>query len=166
MNSPNDKQFAIMLQQAWKQHQVGQLQAAEDAYLQLLVASPGDPETNNLIGLLYIQTRRPADAEAHIRRALETEVGNPQSLYNLGIACKDQRKWNEAAKAFEQCVSIAPDNVDGINALANCLRIAGHLEQASAWFDRALALKPDNPAALFNKGMLLNQLEQYEAYKN
>ena len=59
VNSPNDKQIGIMLQLAWKQHQAGQLQAAEDAYLKILTASPGDPDTNNLIGLLYIQTRRP-----------------------------------------------------------------------------------------------------------
>ena len=62
VNSPNDKQIGVMLQLAWKQHQAGQLQAAEDTYLHILVASPGDPDTNNLIGLLYIQTRRPAKA--------------------------------------------------------------------------------------------------------
>ena len=63
LNSPNRNQFSAMLQRAWKQHQASQLQAAEDAYLQLLVASPGDPDTNNLIGLLFIQTGRPAIAE-------------------------------------------------------------------------------------------------------
>lgn len=162
LNPTNHNQFSAMLQRAWKQHQAGQLQAAEDAYLQLLVASPGDPDTNNLIGLLFIQTGRPAIAEVHIRKALEAEAGNPQTVYNLGIACKDQRKWNDAAEAFKQCVAIAPNHVDGINSLANCLRNAGQMEQAVEWFDRALALAPNHPVALFNKGMLLIQMEQYE----
>lgn len=167
LNSPNHNQFNAMLQQAWKQHQAGQLQVAEDAYLQLLSASPGDPDTNNLIGLLYIQTRRPAIAEAHIRKALETEASNPQTLYNMGIACKDQCKWNDAAEAFKQCVEFAPNHVDGINSLANILRLQGHTGEALQWFNRALRLQPRHPLVHCNLGYLsLDQQNHQEAEKH
>lgn len=162
VKSPDDQQFGLTLQQAWQEHQSGQIKSAEKRYRQLLEFRPEDFDSNNLMGLLLIQTGRSANAEVHLRKAVETDPGNPQTFYNLGIACKNQHKWSEAADAFRQCVTLSPDNVDCINSMANCLRISGQLEDAGKWFDRALELQPGHPPVLLNRGMLLNQLQRYE----
>jgi tetratricopeptide (TPR) repeat protein len=163
VNTPSDSDFRNLLQKAWQQHQAGKLGEAEALYHRLLQSSPADSDARNLIGLLHIQTGRPASAEDHILHALKTDSRNPQSLYNLGMARKDQCKWDGAAEAFSQCVKLAPNNVDAINSLANCLRLAGKKEEAGPWFDRALSLQPGHIGALLNKGMLLNELEQHES---
>ena len=158
VNSSNEQRFANRLRQAWDQHQAGQLVDAGRVYRELLTEAPDDPDLNNLAVLLQLQTGQPGLAEKLIRRALQTEPGNPQSHYNLGMACKDQHKWEEAAKAFQACVDLAPDNAEAMNSLGNALRLSGQPEEALDWLECALALQPGHPAVLLNLGMLHNQL--------
>ena len=161
VNSSNEQRFASRLRQAWDQHQAGQLAAAGRVYHALLTEAPDDPDLNNLAGLLQLQTGQPGLAEKLIRRALQAEPGNPQSHYNLGIACKDQHKWEEAANAFQACVDLAPDNAEAMNSLGNALRLNGKLKEALDWLERALDLQPGHPAVLINLGMLHNQLGRH-----
>ncbi len=158
VNSPNDDSFVTRLSQASRLHQAGQLGEAGKIYSELRAVAPEDPDLNNLSGLLFIQNRQPAKAELFIRKALKAQPGNAQSLFNLGVACKDQQHWPAASHAFAQCVEADPHNIDAINSLANSLRLEGKLQEALPLFERVLELQPGHTATLFNMGLLLNQL--------
>ncbi len=154
---PSDKQhFQASLQNAWQQHQRGQLAAAEREYARLLAIDPGHPDALNLMGLLCIQAGRPDKAESHILKALQTDPDNPQSHYNLGIACANRRRFGDAASHFERAAKLQPGAVEPLSSQGNALRLAGKPEPAVTVLRAALRIDARHEGARQNLGLALN----------
>jgi Flp pilus assembly protein TadD len=154
---PGDIQhFQVSLQNAWQQHQRGQLAAAEREYMRLLAIDPDHPDALNLMGLLCIQTGRPDEAESHIRKALQTDSDNPQSHYNLGIACTNRRRFGDAASHFGRAAKLQPGAVEPLSSQGNALRLAGKPEPAVTVLQAALRIDARHEGARQNLGLALN----------
>ncbi len=146
------------LRHAFQLHQSGQLQSAEAAYRRIIAKNPRHVDTNNLLGLLCIQTRRFALAINWIESALQEKPDDPQAHYNLGIALKEVDRLDDAAIHFQQCIDLDSNNAEAFNALGNILRIQGQHDQAVACFERALAMQPANADIRRNFSLVSNNL--------
>ena len=154
---PGDIQhFQVSLQNAWQQHQRGQLAAAEREYARLLAIDPGHPDALNLMGLLCIQTGRSDVAESHILKALQSDPDNPQSHYNLGIACANRRRFGDAAAHFGRAAKLQPGAVEPLSSQGNALRLAGKPEPAVTVLRAALRIDSQHEGARQNLGLALN----------
>jgi Flp pilus assembly protein TadD len=148
--------FHARLQQAWQQHQAGNLAEAERAYDQLLAIEPNHPDVNNLLGLLCIQAGRFGEAEACIRTALRSDPDNAQAHYNLGIASAKQQRFTEAATHFGRAVELQPGNPEALSSQGNALRLAGQPEAAVGLLRAALSIEPRHHRVRHNLGLALN----------
>ncbi len=73
------------------------------------------------------------------------------------------RRFNEARDAYEKLVKASPNDVDAWADLADAQAAAsgGDLRAAGASIDRALAIDPNHPKALWLKASLELQLQHY-----
>jgi len=92
---------------------------------------------------------------------IQTTSSNPAALVDL-IAQADQyfvaQRYVEALSCYEEAALQAPSDKNIQCNLATTLMQLGQLESAQANFEKALALDPQNPAALNNLATLLGRL--------
>jgi tetratricopeptide (TPR) repeat protein len=72
----------------------------------------------------------------------------------------DAGQYQQAIAAYKAVLKRQPDNVDAITHLGVILAVAGHADGALEAFDRALAIQPDYPHALWDKGRVLYEQRQ------
>ncbi len=83
-----------------------------------------------------------------------------QSSLNDGKAAFAQQDWPKAIEAFKRVLTLDPNEPEAHTYMGYILVQAGHAEGALMAFDRALAIAPDLPMALWGKGMTLYQAKQ------
>ncbi|HEY3637559.1 MAG TPA: sulfotransferase [Rhizomicrobium sp.] len=113
---------------------------------------------------------RPQEAERIIRQTLRVGVREPQLTaafeYNLGMALKQQRKFDEALAQFDRAQAIIPNLPEADYSRANTLQQMGHLEPASAAYHKALALNPDHIESLACLALVSAQLGDFATTKS
>ena len=84
----------------------------------------------------------------------------------MGVALKDQGKFDESIEAHKKCISLKPFRAEAYNNLGNTLKEQGGFDQALENYNKAILLKPDYPDAYNNVGLMLHyQDKSYEAIK-
>jgi tetratricopeptide (TPR) repeat protein len=156
-----ESEIAQALDSARQHHRATQFHLAEPIYLQILTSEPNHPQALALLGMLYVQTNRPADAEPILRRAIAANPNSPDSLFNLGLALGAQNKWPQAAEAFTQSISLRPNYAPAHTALGNALRNLRKFEEAIAASRRAVELQPDVPGYWSNLGIAIQATDRY-----
>jgi protein O-GlcNAc transferase len=149
-----------MLELARQHHSAGRLDLAEPLYRQFLETHPDHPETLALLGALYYQQSRPADAVAFLTRAATANPNSPELRFNLGLAHCAKEDWPAAIASFQTAIDLRPDYASAHNGLGNCLRATGQLPQAVESYRKAASLKPDSAGFLNNLGIALQSLGQ------
>ncbi len=91
------------------------------------------------------------------RRAIDLAPGNPQPQVILGNALSALKRPVEARACFEAALERDPENREALIALANLADAADDFEIAVDYFQRALALAPDDPCTLGSLFMLLRR---------
>ena len=85
-------------------------QKAIDAYTQYNNLNPNNPNVWTDIGVMYRRAGQFSQALAAFDRAIEIKPNHPQSWFNKGIVyLHNLNNPDEAVKAWEQLVKIAPD---------------------------------------------------------
>ncbi|MDC0424980.1 tetratricopeptide repeat protein, partial [bacterium] len=81
------------------------------------------------------------------------------TLWNmLGASAAQIGKLDQAVQAFEQIISLNPNQANAYFNMGNALKDQGKLEEAIVAYNKALAIKPDYEAALNNVVVALKKL--------
>ena len=113
----------------------------------------------NLIAL-YGGQQNWAQAESHYR-ALEP-IGPPaEAHYNFGICLAAQRKGAEAADMFQKALAVNPQHPGALSALGRLAEVEGRVDEAEAWYRKALVESPGDPMIRYNIGRMLIARRQY-----
>ncbi len=93
---------------------------------------------------------------------------SPLDLYNQGYAMWKQEKWADAARYFQNAISMKSDYAEAYNMLGFCTRKLGDLTKAIGYYETALKLKPNFPEAreyfgeaYLENGDLTKAVQQY-----
>jgi tetratricopeptide (TPR) repeat protein len=111
----------------------------------------------------------PEDPVAAVEAAQAAVAANPKdpdALFELGFAWQRradtspagivQAAYRDSARiAYEQLLEVDPESVRGLVHAGLILEDLGRAEKALENYDRAIALAPDDPLPLINKGSLL-----------
>ncbi|REJ86227.1 MAG: tetratricopeptide repeat protein [Acidobacteria bacterium] len=104
-----------------------------------------------LAALTLRQARHWSDDVALFRHTLEATDGSFWAHYNLGLALQREGNAIGAREQFEAALERQPDNVEAMRNLAHLLDdqdVPGvDADRARALFERAAALRPDDPFA-------------------
>lgn len=144
-----------LLADALRQHQSGQLAAAERAYRHILAVVPDHPQALHFLGVLMHQVGRSEAAVELIGRAVARDDRIPEFHYNLGVALESLKNWDTAAEHYRAAVALKPDYARAFLNLANVLLGQNKLDEAEAACRRAVALEPRWPDAPYNLGVIL-----------
>ena len=101
---------------------------------------------------------------ARLKEEMEKNPTDPQGWYMLGRANMSEKRFEDAADAFEKSLALRPDLANTMLSLADALSMAnkGQLKgKPRALVKKALAIEPRNVTALWLSGMAASQEAEY-----
>ena len=137
---------------AIQHHQAGRLEAAEQAYQEILAIEPNHAEALHFLGVVQARMGRHETGVESIRRALAVKPDWAEAHYNLGIVLSGQARWDEAMACYERALELKPCYAEALVSLGNGLRRQRKPQEAIAAYARALERKPDFAEAHNNLG--------------
>ncbi|MGE4562261.1 MAG: sulfotransferase [Rhodospirillales bacterium] len=130
------------LRRAVEDFHAGRLQAAEKTLIGLQGIQPGVPDVLHLLGLIALQTNRPAAAVVHLRKALKAKPDSAELHKQLAAALWQSGAKGKAVAAAERAAAIAPGDADVLTSLGNLFAKSGRLDDAEGAYRRALHANP------------------------
>lgn len=130
--------------------QGGRAPAAESLLRERLIATPGDVQLRERLGLAVAAQRRWADAEREIRRSLDgNDAGGfrPEARFNLGLALLAQDRASEAREQLELALAQRPNFGSAWFYLGLARSAQGEPAAAIEAFRRCLAIEPRHTRA-------------------
>jgi len=134
---------------ALEHHRAGRLGEAEAGYRVVLERDPQNPDANNLLGMLALDTGHPEDAVGLFERAVAADGNVAAYQLNLGNALLAAHRLDDAAAAYRGAMALG----QGLVAAPYNLGLL-HLERqdpraALQAFEEALAIEPAHARARF-----------------
>ena len=123
------------------EERTGDLTMAAESFEGAARLDPGDSETLLHLANLYAQLKRPVDAEAKFRRALEIQSNEPHALLGLARSLDAQKK-SEAVEAYRNYLAAQPGDSAARSRFIHLLLESQQPDAALAELDRAEAGKP------------------------
>jgi tetratricopeptide (TPR) repeat protein len=157
-----------LLEQARKSEKNGDYKAAEQAYLQALAVSPGDPETLKRFGVLRQTELKFAESIQNFKQVLDHDPHYAEVNFFLGVSYFGQSDLVQAIRSFEQELATARPHPRCRYYLALALQSAGRVDEAIAQLDRAVEENPKNLDVLYqlariHKNASLQAIEKLKA---
>lgn len=127
---------------------------------------PGDAQVNTALGIACCKRARYADAERHLRKALErlgarhATPRNGEAYYYLALALRAQGQRDEAFSQFYKATWSAAWHAPAYFALAEMASERGDSMHALEYVDRSLEVNELNIRALMLRAALLRNLER------
>jgi tetratricopeptide (TPR) repeat protein len=137
-------------------------------YEEALRRDPSDTKTNTALGILYLKRGRFADAEAHLRAAVNrlmrnyTDPKDGEALYYLGVALKAQGKLDEAYETLYRASWSYAWHTASMYALAQIAGQRGDFAKGIEFLDRSISTNTNNTEALLLKSAFLRRLKLFD----
>jgi tetratricopeptide (TPR) repeat protein len=126
-----------------------------------LTIDPDNPETMNLIAIVYTEAKQFDRAIEWASRAIR-KTPKPAYLTTLGVALLKLRRHDDALKAFDKAVQLKPDDPEPWWHMGNVLIETGRTPDALRCFEHTLRLNPRHGDAAYQAGHILHGLERFE----
>jgi protein O-GlcNAc transferase len=148
------------LVQALREHQRGELPAAERGYREILQQAPRCFDAAHLLGAALIQRGAFEEGIARLREAIAIDGSQWNVRVSLARALLQAGEGRAALDCCDLLVRARPAEAECWFLRGNALQRLGAHAQAIDSYTRALALKPDFPGALNNLGHSLRMQRQ------
>jgi tetratricopeptide (TPR) repeat protein len=125
---------------------------AISAYKQSLQFDPTQDDVYVSLANVYIQDKRPADAEKVLRTATRLNPSNVVAPYTLGQLLVQQNRPQEAEPFFKKAVKLSPKDGNAYYGLGLSLEQQGKTDEAIQALQKATSLKKDFTAAIYELG--------------
>jgi tetratricopeptide (TPR) repeat protein/2-polyprenyl-3-methyl-5-hydroxy-6-metoxy-1,4-benzoquinol methylase len=142
----------ILLTEAVRLHQAGQLDQAAALYRKVLSVHPNSADALHLLGMIALQQGQAQTALELIGKAIALNDRHAPYHSNLALARQTLGDMEGAVAGYRRALALNPNDPDAYNNMGNALVALGRPENAVAAFRRALALQPDNAVAHNNLG--------------
>jgi len=150
------------IQLAFKYHQEGNLQQAENIYKEILKAQPSNFHTLHYLGILYYEQGNYDFAIEYIDKALQLIPTDAHAYYNLGNVYKDKGQLDEAIRCFQEAIKLNPTNADAHFAIGNAFRKKGLLNHAIMSYQKAIQFRPDFADGYCTLGNIYEEMMMFD----
>ncbi|MEQ8789791.1 MAG: tetratricopeptide repeat protein [Pirellulaceae bacterium] len=131
-------EFDTQLSLARLSERHGQNDQARKIYEAVLKKSPDNQMAHHRLGVMAARESRPAEAEAHFRRAAEAAPPTVELLNDMGYCLYLQDRMNDAEQTFRQALEIDPQSKLAHNNLGLVLGEMGRNEESLKEFRHAV----------------------------
>ena len=149
--------IAEALALAVRYHQAGNLDKAEQLYLQILRADANNADAWCFLGAVHQARGQFAQAETHFRRAIQLAPAHPSARNFLGTMLAQQARLDEAGECLAEMLHLQPTDAETHHNLALVRIQQGRLDDALIHQRRVVELQPASAEALNNLGKTLQQ---------
>ncbi|MEA1921508.1 MAG: tetratricopeptide repeat protein, partial [Pseudomonadota bacterium] len=125
-----------------RQQKLGQ---AEDILRQALALNDTLYDIHYSLGLLLSEMKNYEEAVTELEKAAAGLPNHSRIHYNLGMLLEFMRRGPEAETALTQAVTLEPQNIQYLTALARLYLTESRLNKASELAKKMVAADPDNP---------------------
>jgi tetratricopeptide (TPR) repeat protein len=142
-----------------------QTQAALSVALKAVELDPDLADAQGVLGLVYHDLGRNAEAEAAQRKAIELGSRKASPYVNLANLLRTRGQLDEAEALYRKALELEPDNAGALNSLGGVFFDRRQIAEAEKWYRKAFELEPENAhysSSLGNALRFLGQLDQGE----
>ena len=132
----------------------GRLAEAEQLYRGVLTLDPTHAEAHAALGFLALRGGRADLSQSFLAKARALEPNLGDRLAGKAEALVRERRWSEAAQAWQQAVALQPRNAAALIGLAEALSALGRAEAGQAAEDAATLATGDVALQLRAAGVL------------
>lgn len=136
--------------------------AAEAAARRIQQSEPGHADANNILGVVLINRKNPAEAVKYFALAVGKDPRNATYLNNLGCAYLDLGLIELAQAPLERALALNPKLTKSCWLLGEFYRFAGKPERALPYHEMACRDEPQNSDYRFALGKTLEMLDRTE----
>lgn len=133
-----------MVQDAEKFEFEGNYQAAAALHEKMLALRPGAPSSYVSLALAQARMQKFDDAIQTLKLGLARIPDSETLLTRLGFTYLVTRRMEETLATMGEVLKINPRNIDALTASAVILDEEGRKDEARGFFERALAIEPEN----------------------
>ena len=131
--------------------------AAESLFLEALEADPDYADAHRELGWLLNEAEPSAQAEYHLRRAVELKPSDSWARVYLGNLLWKRTDVFAAIPEFEEAIRLKPNWALPLWSLANIYESQELWKRAEALYERAVTVEPNDPIAHMNFGRMLKK---------
>ncbi|MDG2223138.1 MAG: tetratricopeptide repeat-containing glycosyltransferase family protein [Rubripirellula sp.] len=146
--------FQETLSNAWRLHQAGQIQQAEEYYRQVLNQDPKHADAWVYLGIALFDRREFAESTQAYREALKLNDRNPIAWNNLGNSLRMQGSVEEADQCFARALQQRPNYLSALKNRGTLWVWSGEVERGLSWYERGLTVARDDVELHRNLGVI------------
>lgn len=138
-------------------YRMNKLPLAESAFRRAVDLDPKSKSTAvvwNNIGLVALAKANDQEAFQAFEKAIALDADHREARLNQATVYLDCGDYKRAERELRKAIDIDPEDPDGHVALGVALRGQKRFDDARASYERALAARPNHPAALYDLGIL------------
>lgn len=132
-----------------------QIQNSVKSFEKVLKLDPSNIEANLKLSEIYLYTKGYQQCLHYADEALKINKNRAKAYFLKGFAFKEMGDTSHALSSFQTVVEVEPENYDAYIQLGN-IQAAKRNKIALQYYNNALRLSPRSTEALYNRG-LLNQ---------
>lgn len=143
-------------------HQRGDTENGCRMIARALALAPDYLDAHNNMGNIYLETDRPAEAEACYRKVISLDDTNAGAYNNLGSVLRALGRPEEARRAYERAIALAPEFAAPHMNMGHLMKRQGRLAEAAAHYAHCILLDPEHAAIKRHLGVALTCLGRLE----
>jgi protein O-GlcNAc transferase len=156
--SPDPMETESLFQRASERHFAGDLSTARSLYLEVLARDALNGAAMFRLAVIALQEGAPADAIAHLQRAIAIEPGQRRYREALAQAYAMAQRHAEAAQIYRDLLAEDASSSDLWFALGSALQAHGEIDEAVRAWRAVVEREPQRADALNNLGNCLRLL--------
>jgi tetratricopeptide (TPR) repeat protein len=130
------------------------------AFGQELKEHPDSMEAAYWTGRYRLALNQPEEAAPLLERAVRLAPDDAEAHYWLGVCYWALGRWDDERAEYEKALALEPDNLGANLYLGHNYLDRGQWEKALAQYDRVLQLDGNQPEALFDRAVALDNLQR------
>ena len=146
-------------EQALKHLQENRVSLGLVSLQQAIALDPENATYHNALGVLYLDMRKPVDAQAEFQKAVDLNPSYAEAQHNLGLSLAEQGRFEQAIAGYRKALSVPMYTTPEVayNNMGNALFAEGKYREAEDAYRAALQLNNRMPSALYGLGMALSR---------
>ncbi|MBW1735998.1 MAG: tetratricopeptide repeat protein [Deltaproteobacteria bacterium] len=122
--------------------------------------NPESAEVHYFLGRYLLALEHPRKAFEHLDKAAHLKSDEPDYHFWLGVAASALKRADLERQCYEKALRLNPRHVQALTYLGHNYFEKREYHKALKIYSRAIDLRPENPSALFNRGLILKRLKR------
>jgi tetratricopeptide (TPR) repeat protein len=121
---------------------------------------PNSATANYYYGRFLLADKNSRQALPYLEQAARLDSGKAEYHFWLGVAYGENAMAARERESYLKALALKKDHVPSLLYLGNNYLNAASYQKALKYYQRALAISPDNPQALYNRALIYRHLQR------